>query len=99
MIEQSFSTEKRVLMAMRKTLAKVVRDLTPSDAATRYPLNDDTVEDIKACFDLIASRERELMQVEGKAAVEKPRFTDEMHTPQTVSMETLLKAKGVTGRG
>ena len=91
MTEQSFSTEKRVLMAMRKTLAKVVRDLTPSDSATRYPLSDETVEDIKACFDLIASRERELMHEEGKAAAEKPRFIDDMSAPQTVSIDSIVR--------
>ena len=96
MTEQSFSTEKRVLMAMRKTLAKVVRDLTPSDSATQYPLSDDTVADIKACFDLIASRERELMQEEGKASAEKPRFIDDMHTPQTVAVDVLVKKSGVS---
>ncbi len=94
MTEQAFSTEKRVLMAMRKTLAKVVRDLTPSDTATRYPLSDDTVADIKACFDLIASRERELMQVEGKASAEKPRFIDDAKTHQTVAVDTLVKTTG-----
>lgn len=99
MTEQSFSTEKRVLMAMRKTLAKVVRDLTPNDTATRYPLSDDTVSDIKACFDLIASRERELMQAEGKIPAEKPRFTDDMNTAQTVSMDTLNKVKGEADHG
>ena len=64
-----------------------------SDTATRYPLSDDTVADIKACFDLIASRERELMQAEGKALTEKPRFIDDVSTSQTVSMETLIKSK------
>lgn len=94
MTEQSFSTEKRVLMAMRKTLAKVVRDLTPSDSATQYPLSDDTVEDIKVCFDLISSRERELMQIEGKASTEKPRFIDDTSTPQTVAVDSIAKTAG-----
>ena len=91
MTEQAFSTEKRVLMAMRKTLAKVVRDLTPADTATRYPLTDDTVSDIKACFDLIASRERELMQLAGNEGQEKPRFIDDIHKPQVVSVAGLKK--------
>ena len=85
------STEKRVLMAMRKTLAKVVRDLTPSDTVTPYPLSDDTVADMKACFDLIASRERELMRAEGKASAEKPRFIDDPTSFQTVAVDVLRK--------
>lgn len=94
MTEQSFSTEKRVLMAMRKTLAKVVRDLTPSDSATQYPLSDDTVEDIKACFDLIASRERELMHADGQTTAEKPRFIDDTSTPQTVAVDSIMNTTG-----
>ncbi len=90
---EAFSTEKRVLMAMRKTLASVVRDLTPRDSVTRYPLRDDTVADIKACFDLIASRERELMQLAGKVSTEKPRFIDDSNSPQTFAVERLVKAK------
>lgn len=57
--------ERQILMAMRKTLAKIVRDLTPNERTERYPLSDDTVEDVKHCFDLIAARERELAQLAG----------------------------------
>ncbi len=35
MSEEHFSTEKRILMAMRKTLGGIIRDLTPSDSATQ----------------------------------------------------------------
>ena len=76
-------------MAMRKTLAKIVRDLTPSDSATRYPLSDETVSDVKVCFDLIAARERELAEEGGIATKEKPRFVDEPNTPKVVSISGL----------
>ena len=85
------SKEKRILMAMRKTLAKVVRDLTPSDSATKYPLSDDTVEDVKVCFDLIASRERELAQEAGLEIKDRPHFTDEPRTTNVVSIQGLKK--------
>ena len=48
MSEQPFSQEKRILMAMRKTLAHIVRDLTPTDRALSYPLSEETVQDIRA---------------------------------------------------
>lgn len=95
MSEQHFSKEKRVLMAMRKTLAKVVRDLTPSDSATKYPLTDETVEDIKMCFDLISSREREMAQEVGVEVKDRPRFIDETNTTtaNVVSIEGLKAAR------
>jgi hypothetical protein len=90
MSEEYFSTEKRILMAMRKTLGGIIRDLTPSDAATRYPLSDATVEDVKKCFDLIAARERELAQIAG-VREERPHFTDEVSAPKVVSIAGLKK--------
>lgn len=91
MSEEHLPKEKRVLMAMRKTLAKVVRDLTPSDSATRYPLSDETVEDVKMCFDLIASRERELAQEAGVDVKDRPQFIDEPRTTNVVSIQGLKK--------
>ena len=90
MSEEHFSTEKRILMAMRKTLGGIICDLTPSDAATRYPLSDATVEDVKKCFDLIAARERELAQAAG-VREERPHFTDEVSAPKVVSIAGLKK--------
>lgn len=57
--KQALSMEQRILRAMRKTLASVVKDATPRPG---YPgfLSDETVEQIKSCFELIAAREREL---------------------------------------
>lgn len=91
MSEEQFSKEKRILMAMRKTLAKIVRDLTPSDSAVRYPLSDDTVEDVKMCFDLISARERELAQEAGLDIQDRPRFTDEPRTTNVVPIPGLKK--------
>ncbi|HIP94099.1 MAG TPA: segregation and condensation protein A, partial [Leucothrix sp.] len=39
-----FTVEKRILVAMRKTLSNVVKDVTPSSAALKSPLSDATVE-------------------------------------------------------
>lgn len=93
MAEQVVSQERRILMAMRKTLAGIVRDLTPTDAAQRYPLSDATVEDVKACFDLIATRERELAAQDGLASRELPRFTDEPKQAQVISISQLKANK------
>ncbi len=88
------STEKRILMAMRKTLARIVRDLTPHATATSYPLTEGTVEDIKKCFDLIAARERELMQEAGLENQDRPRFIDEERTSNVVKVSGISKKEG-----
>ncbi len=85
------SKEKQVLMAMRKTLAKIIRDLTPSNSALQYPLSDDTVEDVKMCFDLISARERELAQEAGLNVQDRPHFVDEPRTTNVVSIQGLKK--------
>ena len=59
MSTQELSKEQRILRLMRKTLANVVRDVTPYGGRTS-PLSDDTVQDIKDCFSLISAREKEL---------------------------------------
>lgn len=81
----STNKERQILRAMRKTLAGVVRDLTPNDRMQAYPLSDATVEDVKMCFDLIAARERELAEQAGIQA-EKPRFIDEPKAEQTITL-------------
>lgn len=55
------SMERRILRVMRKVLANVVKDATPR---TDMPgcLTDQTVEDIRHCFELISIREKELAE-------------------------------------
>ena len=88
------SKERRVLLAMRKTLSKIIRDLTPSDSTVEYPLKTGTVEDIKACLSLISTRERELAAQAGIKAA-KPRFIDEPstieHSDNVISLDSLRK--------
>jgi hypothetical protein len=91
MSEEHLSTEKRILMAMRKTLGGIIRDLTPSDSAVQYPLSDKTVEDVKMCFNLIAARERELAQAAGVDVQDRPHFIDEPRTANIVSIQGLKK--------
>jgi hypothetical protein len=84
------SKERRILVAMRKTLASVIKDLTPSDSTTPYPLSDDTVKDVKVCLELISAREMELAKAAG-IAMARPHFIDEEKPSQTnvVSLASL----------
>jgi hypothetical protein len=75
MSDNTLTTEQRILTAMRQVLSGVVRDTTPPPGM-RHPLNPATIEDIKQCFALITSREKELNEQQGRPAA-RPRYTDE----------------------
>ena len=78
------STEQRVLAAMRKLLARIVREVTP-EPGMRHPLSAKTVKDIRAAFELISSRERELLAERGARAGERPRYADQPRTTHAVA--------------
>lgn len=86
---EHFTKEKRVLVAMRKTLSSIIKDVTPSSSAIKSPLTESTVEDIKMCFGLIAAREQEIAKEAGVELNEKPHFTDEAVTTNVVSLDSL----------
>lgn len=83
--QTSLEKEKRILSALRKTLAQVVKDVTPSDNALRSPLQATTVEDVRMCFGLIAAREREIMDELKLTTQERPQFIDEPTKSNVVS--------------
>lgn len=68
--------EVRILMAMKRTLANVIKD-TATPHGMRHPLSDGTIEDLRQCLALISARERELADVEGGQEKSRPHFTDE----------------------
>ena len=55
----ALTLEHRILIKLRLVLAAVVRDVTPPPGM-RNPLSEQTIEDIRTAFALIAAREREL---------------------------------------
>jgi hypothetical protein len=71
--EKELSIEQRILQAVKRTLAAVIRD-TATPHGMRHPLSDSTIEDLRQCLSLISARERELAGEDSKA---KPRFADE----------------------
>lgn len=76
------SKEQQILIAMRKTLSAVIKDLAPPPGM-RHPLSDATVEDVRQCLMLITSREKELGDAEGRGG-ERPHYTDEPQVAQVV---------------
>jgi hypothetical protein len=78
------STEQRILRVMRKVLASVIKDTTPQPDMD-HVLSDQTIEDIKACFVLISTREMELAKEAGFAE-ERPHFSDETRNTKVVQI-------------
>ena len=86
------SKEQRILVVMRKVLARIVRDTTP-DPGMRHPLRDQTIEEIRECFKLISARERELAAESGIETKERPHYPDQTQTTKVVSFKSPLKSK------
>ena len=61
---------------MRKTLAEVAKDTSPSAHAPRV-LRQSTIDAMRQCFALIAERERDLADRAGRTRKEYPRYADE----------------------
>lgn len=86
---EHFTKEKRILMAMRKTLGNVVKDVTPSSSALKSPLTESTIKDIKMCFGLIAAREQEIAKEAGVKLKQRPQYIDEPTKTNVVSLDSL----------
>jgi len=83
--------EQQVLIAMRKTLTAIIKDITPPPGM-KHPLSEPTMEDVRQCLVLISARERELADAQGRS-VERPYYADETQTAQVVPIAGLSKGK------
>lgn len=72
--DQPQHMEQRILRVMRKVLAKIVREVSPRPGSVS-PLSDDTIDDIRECFNLIALREKELAEAQNLTS-QKPYYPD-----------------------
>lgn len=85
------SQEQQILIAMRKTLSAIIKDVTPP-AGMKHPFSESTIEDVRQCLSLISARERELADADGRG-VEKPYYADEPQTAQVVPIGSIGKPK------
>jgi hypothetical protein len=67
--------EQQILIAMRQTLSAIIRDVTPPPGM-KHPLSETTIEDVRQCFGLIAAREKELADAQGRGG-ERPYYADQ----------------------
>ncbi len=79
--------EQDILIVMRKVLASIIKDTTPPPGM-KHPLTDQTIQDVRVCLGLIAARERELADEQGRV-VEKPYFTDEPRQAEVVPISKI----------
>ena len=85
------NNEQKILIAMRKTLAAVIKDITPPPGM-KHPLSERTIEDVRQCLALISAREKELADAQGRGG-ERPYFSDEPQAAQVVPIAGLGKGK------
>ncbi len=85
------SQEQQILIAMRKTLSAIIKDVTPPPGM-RHPLSDGTIEDVRQCFALISAREKVLADAQGRGG-ERPYYTDEPQAAQAVPIAGLGRKK------
>ncbi len=83
--------EQQILIAMRKTLAAIIKDVTPPPGM-RHPLSEGTIEDVRQCLALIAAREKDLADVQGRGG-ERPYYTDQPQAAQVVPIAGLSRKK------
>lgn len=81
------SAESRILSMMKKVLTNIAKD-THTAPGMRHPLSDATINDMRACLDLIVSREAELNSTGGNVSDSKPHFTDEPNDTVVVQLDT-----------
>jgi hypothetical protein len=85
------STEQQILIAMRKTLAAIIKDVTPPPGM-KHPLSEGTIEDVRQCLTLISAREKMLADAQGRGG-ERPYYADEPQAAQVVPIAGLGRAK------
>jgi hypothetical protein len=83
------SQEQRILIAMRKTLAAIIKDVTPPPGM-KHPLSEGTIQDVRQCLALISAREKEMADADGRGG-ERPYYSDEPQAAQVVPITGLGK--------
>ncbi|HEY9050159.1 MAG TPA: segregation and condensation protein A [Gammaproteobacteria bacterium] len=80
--------ELKILVTLRQVLSSVVREITP-EPGMRHPLSEGTMQDLRNCFTLIASREKELNEIAGMPSQHRPRYVDEPQKANVVKLHGL----------
>ena len=91
-MDTDLKKELDVLVALRKVISGVVREITP-DPGMRHPLSDQTIEDVRQGFILIASREKEITEAMGKPSLHRPLYKGDTPKTNVVKLHGLKPTK------
>jgi len=80
------SKEHQILATLRQVLSEIVRDTTPPPGRP-HPLKPQTIDRVKTAFQLITSREKEIIEEAGGNMDKRPRYADEPETSQVVQFQ------------
>lgn len=83
--QENSSKEQRILRVLRKVLANIVKDTTPTQGML-HPLSEGTREDIRDLFGLIAEREKELADLNNPDRSEKPYFAGDKKPSNVINL-------------
>lgn len=86
MAETELTQEERIMRMMKRVLTNVAKD-THAKPGFRHPLSDETIDGIRECLSLIAAREQELAQENGREMNMRPRFIDEPRSEVVVPID------------
>ena len=89
--DNNLSQEQKIMFMMRKVLAQVVKDTTPTAPGIRHPLRDDTIQFIRECFAVIVEREKLLQEGQGQENVKRPRYKDGLEQSTIVPLKDVKK--------
>ena len=91
-MDADLKKELDVLVALRKVISGVVREITP-DPGMRHPLSDKTMEDVRQGFILIAAREKEITEAMGKPSLHRPQYKGDTPKTNVVKLHGLKSSK------
>ena len=87
-MNEDLSKEAQILQVMRKVLSSIARE-TFTKPGFKHPLTDETIGDMRNCLGLIAVREQELAQEEGRNMNKRPQYKDDPNRPVVVSIDSI----------
>lgn len=92
MSNDDITQEQRILRMCKRVLTDIAKD-TVTPPGMKHPLSEHTIQGIRDCLQLIASRETEILAEQGKASTSKPYFTDQPQKNVVVNLQS-KKNKG-----
>jgi hypothetical protein len=93
MASPEFTKEQRILRMTKRVLTDVAKD-TMTPPGMKHPLSENTIQAIRECLQLIASREAEILEAQGNPSRAKPRLAGQPRDHVVVTLKPKNKPKG-----